>query len=46
MLSAKMQLISEQDEKKTAEIDMLRRKNEAYESEIQRLRIQVAKLER
>ena len=46
MLSAKMQLISEQDEKKTAEIDMLRRKNEAYENEIQRLKIQVAKLER
>ena len=41
-----MQMISELDEKKTAEIDMLRRKNEAYENEIQRLKIQIAKLEK
>lgn len=46
ILSEKMQIISELDEKKTAEIDMLRRKNEAYENEIQRLKIQIAKLEK
>ncbi len=45
-LSAIMQEISSQDERKTAEIDMLRNKNEAYMQEIQRLKIQIAKLER